>query len=85
MMGGAGFGMFGLGALIMIAFWVLVIGGVVWLVVTLVRGGQGQATPPVQTVGAVQDQTPLDILKARYARGEITKEQFEEMKRGLGV
>jgi len=85
MMGGAGFGMFGLGALIMIAFWVLVIGGVVWLVVTLVRGGQGQATPPVQAVGAAQNQTPLDILKARYARGEITKEQFEEMKRDLGV
>jgi hypothetical protein len=40
MMGGFGFGagMFGIGALIMIAFWVLVIGGAVWLVVTLARG-----------------------------------------------
>ncbi len=28
-------------------------------------------------------ETPLDILKARYARGEITKQQFEEMKRDL--
>jgi uncharacterized membrane protein len=27
--------------------------------------------------------TPLDILKARYARGEITQQQFEEMKRNL--
>ncbi len=26
-------------------------------------------------------QTPLEILKARYARGEITQEQFQEMRR----
>ena len=27
----------------------------------------------------------LDILRDRYARGEITKEQFEEAKRTLGL
>jgi len=30
------------------------------------------------------NETPLDILKRRYAQGEITKAQFEEMKRDLG-
>ncbi len=28
-------------------------------------------------------EAPLDILKVRYAHGEITKQQFEEMKRDL--
>jgi putative membrane protein len=28
-------------------------------------------------------ETPLDILKKRFARGEITEEQYEEMKKKL--
>ena len=28
-------------------------------------------------------ETPLDILKKRYARGELSKRQFEEMKKDL--
>ena len=81
MMGGFGFGagMFGIGVLIMIAFWVLVIGGAVWLVVTLARGSGFTGAQ------SAAGQTPLDIMKARYAKGEITKEQFEEMKRALGA
>lgn len=87
---GFGMGMWGLGALVMIAFWVLVIGGAVWLVMTLVRGTQSQVSPttnpPALSTGAVKlDQAPLDILKTRYAKGEITKEQFEEMRRDLGA
>lgn len=78
-MGGFGFGGMLLGGLLMLAFWVLVIGGVIWLVVTLARGSQ--SLPGTPTAG----QTPLDILKTRYAKGEITKEQFEEIKRDLGV
>ncbi len=41
------------------------------------RGGAVSASLPTS-------ETPLDILKARYARGEISREQFDEMKRDLG-
>jgi putative membrane protein len=30
-------------------------------------------------------ESPLDILKRRYALGEITKEQFEQMKKDIGI
>jgi putative membrane protein len=56
----------------------LIIGGLVWFVQSMSRGesrlGSGQTAA----------ETPLEILKHRYAAGEITKEQFEEMKRTLG-
>ena len=80
MMGGFGLGggmLFG--GLLMIAFWVLIIGGAVWLVVTLARNNQG--TLAVTGSG----QTPLAILQARYAKGEITKEQYDQMRRDLGT
>ena len=56
----------------------LVIAGVVWLVVTLLKKSGG-------AIGSSPRETPLDILKARYAKGEITKEQFEEMKKDIGA
>lgn len=30
-----------------------------------------------------QKETPLDILKKRYVKGEITKDQFDEMKKNI--
>ncbi len=80
-----GFGFFGIGMLLMVLFWVLIIAGAVWLVVTLVRGSQGGSMPRALLPGAPGGQTPLDILKARYTKGEITKEQFEEMRRDLNA
>ncbi len=45
---------------------------------------QPAATPGVATSPAT-GQTPLDILNLRSARGEINKEQYDQMKRDLGV
>ncbi len=37
----------------------------------------------LQTGSAPSGQTPLDILKERYPRGEITQEQFQEMRHAI--
>ncbi len=37
----------------------------------------------LQSGSAPTGQTPHEILKARYARGEITPEQFQEMRHAL--
>lgn len=75
MMGGFGFPF--MGGIAMLLFWTLIIGGVVWLIVAATRtGGQLAPAAPVR-------ESPVDILKRRFAAGEITKEQFDEMKRNL--
>ncbi|WSH68243.1 SHOCT domain-containing protein (plasmid) [Rhizobium ruizarguesonis] len=52
-------------------------------IVLLVRWpvGSWPAPPPPLTP---QGRTPLDILKERFARGEIDKNEFEERRRVLG-
>ena len=80
MMGGNfGFGMMnGFGGVFMILLWIVIIGLGVWLVSNLVSRTNSQ--PPANLPPA---ESALDILKKRYARGEITREQFEEMRRTL--
>jgi putative membrane protein len=71
------YGMF-FGPLMMIAVLVTVVVVAVLLVRWL--GGSGQSTPLHYPPG----RTALDILKERFARGEIDKEEFEERRRVLG-
>ncbi|OGA29672.1 MAG: electron transporter RnfE [Betaproteobacteria bacterium RIFCSPLOWO2_02_FULL_65_24] len=73
MMDGYGWGWWGMGP--MLLWWVLIILGIVVLVRWLARSSGGRE--PVA-------ETPLDILKKRYARGEIDREEFEQKKRDLG-
>lgn len=65
-----GGGWFGMGF-----WWILVIvavGAVVWL-----AGRRSEQAPGVESA--------LDVLKKRYARGELNREQFEQMKRDLAA
>ena len=61
----------------MLAFWVLLIAGIVFLVRW--AASQGRERP---TAGPRSD-APLDILKRRYASGEINRDEFEQKKRDL--
>jgi putative membrane protein len=73
MMGG-GYGGGWFGGIFMIVFWIVVIVGIVFLIRWLVqstRGGSGSA------------ESPMDILKRRYANGEIDKKEFEQKKKDL--
>ncbi len=65
-----GFGM-GFGAIIMLIFW----GAIVWLVISLINAGtkKSEETP----------ESALTILKKRYARGEVTREQYLDMEKEL--
>ncbi|MBI2672587.1 SHOCT domain-containing protein [Candidatus Woesearchaeota archaeon] len=73
---GSGYGMMGgsypaFGGFMMI-FWILVIILIVYLLYKLLNGH-----------GLNLGTTSIEILKKRYASGEITKKQYERMKRQL--
>jgi len=77
----SGFGMMGNGSswgmhtfgggILMFLFWGLLIGGIALLVAGLARQG---------TQREDRGESPIDILKRRYASGEIDPEEFERMK-----
>lgn len=75
--GGYGF-MGGFGFFVMIIFWGLVIWGIVALI-------QSVAKNNTQSAGGPQGDTALEIVRKRYARGEITKEEFDQTKKDLAL
>jgi putative membrane protein len=65
------------GSLTMVLLW----GGIILVIVLLVRWlGAGWGSQPMPPPSS---KTALDILKERFARGEIDKDEFEERKRLL--
>jgi len=76
MMGGHDFGIFGMfiGLIFMLAF----IGGSVLLIVWIVKqfSTDRTSTPALKS-------NALEILEERFAKGEISKEEFSDMKKEL--
>ena len=66
---------FGLGGVLMVLFWVFVIAGIVWLVLTLSRS---QTRASDEGRGAA-----VRILEERLARGEIDAEEFRTRRAAL--
>jgi putative membrane protein len=74
--GYGGYGMGIVGSLFMLLFWGLIIVGLVLVVRRLWDHGRSSA-------GEGSGDSPLDILKRRYARGEISKEDYDRIKQDL--
>ncbi|HIH05416.1 TPA: SHOCT domain-containing protein [Candidatus Woesearchaeota archaeon] len=56
-------------------FWILLLAAVIFLVVWIIhRFG----------IKKTASETPLNISRKRFAKGEITKKEFEDMKKDLG-
>jgi len=70
---GMGYSSYGIMGIIGLIFWILVIAGLVLLIKYLWEGGAARGG----------HESALDILKKRYAGGEISKEEFEEKKKDL--
>ncbi|MGA6924660.1 MAG: SHOCT domain-containing protein [Desulfosarcina sp.] len=70
--GGGGMG------IIMIIFWVALIAAIALVVSGVISGKNSSASP-----GNRQHTDTMEILKHRYAKGEIDKTQYESMKREL--
>lgn len=62
-----------MGPLFMVLFWAALVAGIVLSIRFLVLRARS---------GAGED-SAIELLGKRYARGEITKEQFEEMRHDL--
>ncbi len=73
MMDGPGWNAWGMGWGWIIGFIVLV--AIIWIVVRVTNQNRSVKPP--------ERQTPLDILKERYAKGEISKEEFDKRKTDL--
>ncbi len=69
--------MWGFGWLGMILFWIAFIVVIVLVVKWLFQQGKTETRPPAQ------EESALDILKKRYVKGEINKEEFEQKKRDI--
>jgi putative membrane protein len=55
---------------------IILVGVVIWAVMRRTEGSSGGS-------GTRAPDTPLDILKRRYAQGEISRDEFENMKKDL--
>ena len=70
------FGEYGMGGgmIFMALFWVVIIVGVIYLIKLLADKSRN----------GTQTESAEEILEKRYAKGEISQEEFEKIKKDLG-
>ena len=92
-----GFGMGGIGIFVMLLFWLTIVGAAIWVLGRLfpgthggsagytLRGNHDDRMQEMRGLGQPPriETSALEILAQRYARGEITTAEYEEMRRTL--
>ena len=68
------------GGLMMLLFWGGIIALIVWGIQSMTRREAGQTQPPRT---GPSPRRPLEIAQERYARGDISREEFAQIKRDL--
>ena len=66
-------------------WWMMVAGGVVWLgfLAAIAAVASAALRPAQERAGSDPRPAPLEILKVRYARGELSREELERSKGDL--
>jgi putative membrane protein len=72
--------MMGFGLIWMLLFW----GGLILLAVWLIAALFPTSPPPPSANAPDTPTTARDILDQRYARGELSREQYDEMRQTIG-
>lgn len=67
---------FGFGGGIMWLVWILIIVAVIWVIRSAASSGNSKPPPTSR-------ESALEILKTRYARGEISAEEYQRMRREI--
>jgi putative membrane protein len=70
----------GVGLLLMLLFWGLLIAGAVWLAKVVFIGRERLNGAP-----GGPNLNPREVLDQRYARGEITREEYERIRADLAL
>ncbi|NOY78293.1 MAG: SHOCT domain-containing protein [Calditrichaeota bacterium] len=75
MMHGFGWGGMWFGSI----FWLLFLGVIIWGILSFTHNQKREN----REITTPRDETPLEILKKRYAKGELTQNEFDAMRKKL--
>jgi putative membrane protein len=75
MMTGFGMGFGGFGFILMVLFWIVIIGAGIWLLSNIFPKNNASSQS-----GGAGSEPAIEILRRRYAQGELTKEEYESMR-----